>query len=89
MGFLVVCFIIFAGSLVSGAIPFFLNLGEHQLSLLSAFAAGMLVSTALAVILPEGIEAFHEAEEGSGNTPPTSPPLFLSSQAIIHKFLSQ
>jgi len=66
MGFLAVCSIIFLGSLVAGAVPFFLNLGERHVSLLSAFGAGMLVSTALAVILPEGVEAFHAAEEEYG-----------------------
>lgn len=70
MSFLGVCAIIFLGSLVSGAVPFFLNLGERHVSLLSAFGAGMLVSTALAVILPEGIEAFHNAEDEFGEGPP-------------------
>ena len=66
MNFLVICLIIFLGSLVSGAVPFFLALSEKHMSLLSAFGAGLLVSTALAVILPEGIEAFHKAQEDSG-----------------------
>ena len=73
MGFLVVCVIIFLGSLVAGAVPFFLNLGERHVNLLSGFGAGMLVSTALAVILPEGVEAFHNAGEELGD--PTLTPL--------------
>lgn len=70
MNFLVICLIIFLGSLVSGAVPFFLALSEKHMSLLSAFGAGLLVSTALAVILPEGIEAFHKAQEDSGSGVP-------------------
>ena len=66
MNFLVICIIIFLGSLLSGAVPFFLALSEKHMSLLSAFGAGLLISTALAVILPEGIEAFHKAQEESG-----------------------
>lgn len=68
MGFFIICLIIFVGSLASGAVPFILNLSEKHLSLLSAFGAGLLVSTALAIILPEGIEAFSEASKESGET---------------------
>lgn len=68
MGFLIICIIIFLGSLISGAVPFCFSLSELHISLLSAFGAGLLVSTALAVILPEGIEAFHDAELASGKS---------------------
>ena len=78
MGFLVICVIIFLGSLVAGAVPFFLNLGERHVNLLSGFGAGMLVSTALAVILPEGVEAFHHAGEELGEpSHPTPSPYSL------------
>ena len=64
--FLLICIVIFIGSLLAGAVPFVLRVSEQQLELLSAFGAGLLVSTALAVVLPEGVEAFHSAEGETG-----------------------
>ena len=66
MMFLLICIVIFIGSLLAGAVPFVLRVSEQQLELLSAFGAGLLVSTALAVVLPEGVEAFHSAESETG-----------------------
>lgn len=86
MGFFLICLIIYLGSLVSGAVPFILNLSERHLSLLSAFGAGLLVSTALAIILPEGIEAFNEAKEDTG-TSSTQPKAQLSWH-LHYKFAS-
>ena len=66
MTFFIICVLIFLGSLLSGAVPFMLNLSDKHMSLLAAFGAGLLISTALAIILPEGIDAFSEAKEHSG-----------------------
>ncbi|XP_034943264.1 zinc transporter ZIP9 isoform X2 [Chelonus insularis] len=45
------------GSYVAGSLPLVVNLSEDKLQLVSVLGAGLLVGTALAVIIPEGIRA--------------------------------
>lgn len=66
MGFLIVCILIFAGSLAAGCLPLFLSVDKRLMSAMTAFGAGLLVSTALAIILPEGMEAYAHATAESG-----------------------
>lgn len=59
----------FIGSLLAGFAPLFLNVSDSQLQTISAVGAGLLIGTALGVILPEGAEAFRTAQEESGKLP--------------------
>lgn len=45
------------GSCLAGSLPLVMNLSEDKLQLVSILGAGLLVGTALAVIIPEGIRA--------------------------------
>ncbi|KAL6422254.1 hypothetical protein ACFW04_010552 [Cataglyphis niger] len=49
--------VMFLGSCVAGSLPLVINLSEDKLQLVSILGAGLLVGTALAVIIPEGIRA--------------------------------
>lgn len=44
------------GSYLSGSIPLFMSLSEEKLQLVSVMGAGLLVGTALSVIIPEGMQ---------------------------------
>ncbi len=46
----------------TGLAPLFLSVSESQLQIISAVGAGLLIGTALGVILPEGSEAFRTAQ---------------------------
>ncbi|XP_033212546.1 zinc transporter ZIP9 isoform X2 [Belonocnema kinseyi] len=48
-------FVMLIGSYLAGSIPLIMNLSEDKLQLVSVLGAGLLVGTALAVIIPEGI----------------------------------
>ncbi|XP_014477381.1 PREDICTED: zinc transporter ZIP9-A [Dinoponera quadriceps] len=50
-------FVMFVGSCLAGSLPLVINLSEDKLHLVSILGAGLLVGTALAVIIPEGIRA--------------------------------
>lgn len=50
----------------AGLAPLFLTVSESQLHTISAVGAGLLIGTALGVILPEGSEAFRAAQEENG-----------------------
>lgn len=50
----------------AGLAPLFLTVSESQLHTISAVGAGLLIGTALGIILPEGSEAFRAAQEQSG-----------------------
>jgi len=42
------------------------QLNEERLRLVSSFGAGILVGTALIIILPEGVQTLYSREEGPG-----------------------
>ncbi|XP_070577512.1 zinc transporter ZIP9-like [Ptychodera flava] len=48
------------GCYLAGSIPLAINLSEEKLRLVTVLGAGLLVGTALAVIIPEGIHALYE-----------------------------
>ncbi|CAI2354941.1 unnamed protein product [Caenorhabditis sp. 36 PRJEB53466] len=52
----------FFGSYIAGSIPLMFSLSESRIRLVSIFGAGLLVGTALSVIIPEGVEALYEAQ---------------------------
>ncbi|XP_012217381.1 zinc transporter ZIP9 [Linepithema humile] len=49
--------VMLVGSCLAGSLPLVINLSEDKLQLVSILGAGLLVGTALAVIIPEGIRA--------------------------------
>ncbi|XP_059608555.1 zinc transporter ZIP9-B [Phlebotomus argentipes] len=48
------------GSYLAGNIPLVVSLSEEKLKVVSVFGAGLLVGTALTVIIPEGIRALYD-----------------------------
>ena len=56
--------LMFVGALLCGAAPFFLRVRESHLQTLAALGAGLLIGSALAVIVPEGFHAFAEVGVG-------------------------
>ena len=60
------CLLMFVGSVIAGLAPLLLVVSDSQLQTISAVGAGLLIGTALGVILPEGAEAFRTAQEESG-----------------------
>lgn len=60
------CVVMFGGALGAGLLPGLLTVTESQLGAISALGAGLLVGTALAVVLPEGFEALHAVHESAG-----------------------
>ncbi|XP_019874986.2 zinc transporter ZIP9 [Aethina tumida] len=52
---LLLVFVMLFGSFLAGSIPLFLSFSEDKLKKITVFGAGLLVGTALAVIIPEGV----------------------------------
>ncbi|PSN49119.1 Zinc transporter ZIP9-B [Blattella germanica] len=53
--------VMFVGSYFVGSIPLFMPMSEEKLQLVSVLGAGLLVGTALAVIIPEGVRSLDSA----------------------------
>lgn len=51
--------VMLVGSYLAGSIPLVVSLSEEKLKVVTIFGAGLLVGTALAVIIPEGIRALY------------------------------
>ncbi|XP_063775092.1 zinc transporter ZIP9-B-like [Pseudophryne corroboree] len=67
-GLLVVCLIslgMFLGCFLLGLIPLAVKLSEQKLQFVSVLGAGLLCGTALAIIIPEGIELLDSSSKGS------------------------
>lgn len=56
-------FTMLIGSLVSGILPMALSLSEAKMRLITVLGAGLLIGTALAVIVPEGIHSLYAVPE--------------------------
>lgn len=56
-------FCMFVGCYVAGVIPLAFTMSEKRLRMISILGAGLLVGTALAVIIPEGVHALYESEQ--------------------------
>ncbi|VDN56064.1 unnamed protein product [Dracunculus medinensis] len=54
----------FGGSYLAGSVPFAFSMSEHRMRLASIFGAGLLVGTALSVIIPEGVESLYNSITG-------------------------
>ncbi|KAL4437122.1 hypothetical protein ABPG75_004261 [Micractinium tetrahymenae] len=53
--------LMFGGALLAGCAPFFMHVRESHLQTVAALGAGLLIGSALAVIVPEGFHAFAHA----------------------------
>ncbi|KJH52180.1 metal cation transporter, ZIP family [Dictyocaulus viviparus] len=49
----------FLGSYVAGSIPIMFSMSESRMRMVSIFGAGLLLGTALSVIIPEGVESLY------------------------------
>ncbi|KAK6753515.1 hypothetical protein RB195_012855 [Necator americanus] len=58
----------FIGSYFAGSIPMMFNLSESRTRMLSIFGAGLLLGTALSVIIPEGVESLYSAQSDSAHS---------------------
>lgn len=50
------------GSYLAGSIPLVVHLSDEKLKVVTVFGAGLLVGTALTVIIPEGIRALYSSD---------------------------
>lgn len=57
----IMCLVMLSGSYFSGSIPLYMPMSEEKLQLVSVLGAGLLVGTALSVIIPEGMETLNKA----------------------------
>jgi solute carrier family 39 (zinc transporter), member 9 len=67
------------GSFLAGSVPLAFKLSESRLRSLSALSVGLLMGTALLIIIPEGVETLYSAQE-LGSTSLTLPPKGSSIQ---------
>ncbi|KAH8418161.1 hypothetical protein KR009_006702 [Drosophila setifemur] len=56
-------FVMLVGSYLAGSIPMLIKLSEEKLKCVTVLGAGLLVGTALAVIIPEGIRSLYIGNE--------------------------
>jgi len=61
LNLILLCVVMLFGSYLSGSIPLFISLSEEKLQLVSVMGAGLLVGTALSVIIPEGMQTLNMA----------------------------
>lgn len=61
--------VMLVGSYLSGSIPLFFSLSEEKLKKITVLGAGLLVGTALAVIIPEGVRALTANHHDGTATP--------------------
>ncbi|KAI7905482.1 Zinc/iron permease [Cokeromyces recurvatus] len=60
---LLLCIAMLVASFVAGCIPLASKLSESKLSFLTSLSVGLLISTSLVVIIPEGIETIYNHNE--------------------------
>jgi len=58
-------FAMFIGSYIAGSLPLVVSFSESRLRLITVLGAGLLVGTALAVIIPEGVQSVYAAQSQS------------------------
>ncbi|OAD54676.1 Zinc transporter ZIP9-B [Eufriesea mexicana] len=71
------------GSCIAGSLPLVMNLSEDKLQLVSILGAGLLVGTALAVIIPEGIRALFTGESNSDQGVHSDPHSLIGISLIL------
>ncbi|KAI9290071.1 Zinc/iron permease [Umbelopsis sp. AD052] len=57
------------GSFLAGSVPLAFKLSEARLRHLSALSVGLLMGTALLIIIPEGVETLYSAQELASDVP--------------------
>jgi len=62
---IVLSVVMLLGSYLAGSIPLFIVMSEEKLQLVSVMGAGLLLGTALSVIIPEGMQTLNMAYSGS------------------------
>jgi len=62
---IVLSVVMLMGSYLAGSIPLFIAMSEEKLQLVSVMGAGLLLGTALSVIIPEGMQTLNMAYSGS------------------------
>ncbi|KAK2160276.1 hypothetical protein LSH36_137g07059 [Paralvinella palmiformis] len=61
---LLLSFAMLVGCYLAGSVPLTISLSEEKLRLVTVLGAGLLVGTALAVIIPEGVHTLYTTEHG-------------------------
>ncbi|CAF4972565.1 unnamed protein product, partial [Rotaria sp. Silwood1] len=77
----------FLGSYLSGLIPLAFNLSETKMRYVTVLGAGLLVGTALAVIIPEGVHALYMSELETNQMQTQHE--FHSDHKIVRRHLNQ
>ncbi|KAL4548184.1 hypothetical protein Ndes2526B_g07376 [Nannochloris sp. 'desiccata'] len=93
----------FFGALGAGYIPYYITVRESKLQLISALGGGLLLGSALAVVIPEGFHAFNDIGDADGHdhhhhdddgghlhddgTATAAPPAGLAGLALVAGFL--
>ena len=74
-----------AGAFGAGEIPLHLNLNQRQFTNFNSLGAGLLLGTALAVIIPEGVHSLYEAgaEEDGHNHPANHAEGAVEQSAVV------
>lgn len=72
------------GSYIAGSIPLVVTLSEEKLKVVTVFGAGLLVGTALAVIIPEGIRALYSDIVPAPHAHTADTKNVVDSQTILH-----
>ncbi|XP_046382496.1 zinc transporter ZIP9 [Ischnura elegans] len=62
MKLILLAIVMLVGSFLIGSIPLVMSMSEEKLKLISVLGAGLLVGTALAVIIPEGVRSLFSVE---------------------------
>lgn len=65
VGMLLVVSLMFVGALVAGISPFFIEVKASRVNLLSGIGGGLLLGTALSIVIPEGFESI-SSQVGQG-----------------------
>ncbi|KAI8977340.1 Zinc/iron permease [Mycotypha africana] len=74
-------------SFVAGCIPLSTKLSESKLHFLASLSAGLLISTSLVVIIPEGVETLYSNDDNSNSDFDTSD--FLDSDHSSHHHIPE
>lgn len=73
------------GCYLAGIIPLAINLSEDKLKLVTVLGAGLLVGTALAVIIPEGIHAMSMGSESHDHSAETKGAVSKAAEKDTHE----
>ncbi|KAJ8917280.1 hypothetical protein NQ315_002297 [Exocentrus adspersus] len=84
--------VMLVGSFLAGSIPLFFSFSEDKLKKISVFGAGLLVGTALAVIIPEGVrslipEDLHQHPHNESETQEHKDPLSAIGISLVLGFI--